>query len=50
MAQIPQVEPPPKVNSGESSRFLQGMGKVGDRVKILLNARQLLFDSSIEAT
>jgi len=38
------VEPPPKVKRGESSRFIQGMGKVGDRVKILLNAHQLLFD------
>lgn len=39
-----QVEPPPRVKSGGSSRFIQGMGKVGDRVKILLNAHQLLFD------
>ncbi|MFX4263579.1 chemotaxis protein CheW [Pelotomaculum propionicicum] len=39
-----QVEPSPKVKSGESSRFIQGMGKVGDHVKILLNAHQLLFD------
>lgn len=39
-----QVEPPPRVRSGGGSRFIQGMGKVGDRVKILLNAHQLLFD------
>lgn len=39
-----QVEPPPRVKNGRSSRFIQGMGKVGDRVKILLNAHQLLFD------
>lgn len=39
-----QVEPPPRVKNGGSSRFIQGMGKVGDRVKILLNAHQLLFD------
>lgn len=39
-----QIEPSPKVKSGESSRFIQGMGKVGDRVKILLDAHQLLFD------
>ncbi len=38
------IEPPPRVNMGESSRFIQGMGKVGDQVKILLNANQLLFD------
>ncbi len=39
-----EVEPPPKVKRGESSRFIKGMGKVGDRVKILLNAHQLLFN------
>ncbi len=39
-----EVEPPPKVRKGESSRFIQGMGKVGDKVKIILNAYQLLFD------
>ncbi len=39
-----EVEPPPKIKRGESSRFIQGMGKVCNRVKILLNAHQLLFD------
>ncbi len=38
------VEPPPKVKKAESSRFIKGMGKVGERVKILLNEYQLLFD------
>ena len=33
-----------KVKKGESSRFIKGMGKVGERVKILLNEYQLLFD------
>jgi purine-binding chemotaxis protein CheW len=39
-----ETEPPPKGKRGENSRFIQGMGKVGERVKILLNANQLLFD------
>lgn len=38
------IEPPPKGRRGENSRFIQGMGKVGEQVKILLNANQLLFD------
>lgn len=38
------VEPPPKVKKGESSRFIKGMGKVDERVKILLDEYQLLFD------
>ncbi len=42
------IEPPPKVKKGESSRFIQGMGKVGDRVKILLNAHKLLFHQNEE--
>jgi purine-binding chemotaxis protein CheW len=38
------VEPPPRVSKGAGSRFIQGMGKIGDQVKILLNAPQLLFE------
>jgi len=43
-----QVEPPPKVAGDESSRFIQGMGKIGERVKILVDAHRLLFDSPLE--
>ena len=41
-----EIEPPPKMNmkKGKSNRFIQGMGKVGDQVKILLNANRLLYD------
>ena len=39
-----EIEPPPMVRKGESSRFIQGMGKVGDQTKILLNAHHLLYD------
>ncbi len=42
------VEPPPRVNRGEGSKFVQGMGKVGDAVKILLNAGKLLFEEDLE--
>ncbi|MEW6182069.1 MAG: chemotaxis protein CheW [Bacillota bacterium] len=42
------VEPPPRVRKGESSRFVQGMGKVGEQVKILLNADKVLFDEEDE--
>jgi len=38
------IEPPPKGKRGENSRFIQGMGKAGEQVIILLNANQLLFD------
>ena len=39
-----EIEPPPRIKKGQSNRFIQGMGKVGDQVKILLNANKLLFD------
>ena len=39
------IEPPPKVKGGESSLFIQGMGKVREHVKILLSAQKLLFES-----
>ncbi|MEW6574649.1 MAG: chemotaxis protein CheW [Bacillota bacterium] len=38
------IEPPPRVSKGKSSRFIQAMGKVGEEVKILLNADRLLYD------
>lgn len=36
-----QVEPPPKTGSGAGSGFVQGIGKVGDEVKIILDITQL---------
>lgn len=38
------IEPPPRVRKGEISRFVKAMGKVGEEVKILLNAEKLLFN------
>jgi purine-binding chemotaxis protein CheW len=42
------VEPPPKVSRGAGNKFVHGMGKVGDAVKILLNADRLLFEEDLE--
>ena len=42
------VDAPPKTNKGEHSRFIQGMGKVGDEVKIILNISKLLNDTEKE--
>jgi len=46
VADIPeaQVEPPPKTGKGTSSRFIKGMGKMGDEVKILLDVGMILLD------
>ncbi|MDH4321352.1 MAG: chemotaxis protein CheW [Desulfobulbaceae bacterium] len=50
VADIPEkdVEPPPRTTKGASSRYLKGMGKVGDEVRILLNVEKLLYDDEME--
>lgn len=37
------IEAPPKVNSSQGARYIQGLGKVGNDVKILLDTHKLLF-------
>ncbi|MBI4667077.1 MAG: purine-binding chemotaxis protein CheW [Nitrospinae bacterium] len=46
VADIPEdsVEPPPRVSRGANSRFIQGLGKMGNEVKIILDVRKLLYD------
>ncbi len=50
VADIPpqDIEPPPRATAGGSSEYIEGMGKMGDRVKILLNVGKLLYDSDLE--
>jgi len=47
--EIPEqhVAPPPKVRRGPGSRYILGLGKVGDDVKILLDVNKLLFDEEL---
>lgn len=42
-----QVEPAPEKAKGKRSKFLQGMGKVNNEVKILLNVEQLLYEEEL---
>ncbi len=48
--EIPEddIEPPPKVNNKTGSRYIKGVGKVGEEVKILLDTHKLLFGDEIE--
>ncbi len=39
-----QISPPPATNKGTHSRYIQGIGKVHNSVKILLSLGKLLFD------
>jgi purine-binding chemotaxis protein CheW len=47
--EIPEknVSPPPQVAQGASSRYILGMGKVEDEVKILLDVNKLLFEEDL---
>ena len=42
------IEPPPRVNQGAGSRFIQGLGKVGKEVKILLEVQKILLEDEME--
>ncbi len=43
------IEPPPKVNKKlNGNRFVLGLGKVEDDVKILLDTQKLLFEEELE--
>jgi purine-binding chemotaxis protein CheW len=43
-----QIEPPPEGGNGGGRRYIQGIGKVGNEVKILLAIRNLLSEEEIE--
>jgi len=49
VADIPtkNVEPPPRTGKSTGSRYIQGMGKIGEDVKILLDVQKLLFDEEM---
>ena len=43
------IEPPPKVNKKiDGNRFVHGLGKVEEEVKILLDTQKLLFEEELE--
>ena len=51
VADIPesQVEPPAQIGSGTSSRYILGMGKIGEEVKILLDVDKLLYEDELSS-
>ena len=50
VADIPefQIEPPVQIGSNMASRYIQGMGKMGEDVKILLDVDKLLYEHELE--
>ena len=51
VADIPesQIEPPAQIGSGTASRYIQGMGKINEEVKILLDVDKLLYEDELES-
>ncbi len=43
-----QISPPPSVQKGAAHRFIEGLGRVGDSVIIILNAEKLLHGDELE--
>lgn len=41
------LEPPPRVSRGPNSRFIQGLGKVGDEARMILDTRKILYDGEL---
>ncbi|MFO7767042.1 MAG: chemotaxis protein CheW [Pelovirga sp.] len=50
VADIPesQVEPAPRTSKNTEGSFIQGMGKMNNKVKILLDAHKLLFSGEMQ--
>ena len=42
-----QISPPPKTAGADSARYIQGMGKVGESVIILLEGTRLLHENEV---
>ncbi len=42
------VSQPPKINQKPGSRYIQGLGKVGDDVKIILDVQKLLYEEKLD--
>lgn len=49
VASIPdgQIEPPPRADNNSCS-YIQGIGKIGEEVKILLDVKRLLYEEELD--
>lgn len=43
------IVPPPELNKGSGNRYIMGIGKVGNDVKLLLDCNKLLSDEETES-
>ncbi|MEJ2637209.1 MAG: chemotaxis protein CheW [Calditrichia bacterium] len=42
------IDPPPSIRKGNESRYIQGLGKVNEEVKIVLDVNKLLFEDELD--
>lgn len=42
------IVPPPEINKSTESRYIKGIGKVGNDVKLILNCEKLMNDKDVE--
>lgn len=42
------IAPPPDVRTGIQNRYIQGIGRVGEKVKLLLNCEALFIDEEVD--
>jgi purine-binding chemotaxis protein CheW len=43
------TDPPPRTHSGVGSKYINGIGKIGNDVRILLNIENILYENELEA-
>jgi len=43
-----QIDPAPNIKKGTESRFIQGLGKIGNSVKIILDINNILYADEFE--
>lgn len=43
------IEEMPDINKGQNQRYVKGLGKINNEVKVVLDMSRLLFDEEIEA-
>lgn len=48
---IPEEEivPPPEISKGMENRYIKGIGKVGNNVKLILDCQKLMSDKDVES-
>lgn len=42
------IVPPPPINTGTCNKYMQGIGKLADRISLLLDCRKLFLDEEIQ--